>query len=833
MGIKKSASSIVNESPALNNGVSAVKGRQTPIADTGGMKSTLPPALPPPSGYIINPSPLLETQLEQVWGDSGTERWSGFFYEEPNAQMRDWDRVDRIEEMRRMDGACKGALTAVKAPILATEWRVEGEDEDIVKFVEDNIFKMRRPWKDFIRESHNYLDFGFSIFEKIWERRGDFLYLADLEPRIQHSIFRFRMSDGEPGITQVIKTDEFPRAYAEIPLEKLIILTNEKEGDDITGQSILRAAYKHYHFKDVLYRIQGIAAERNGVGTPLVELPDGFGPEEKAKVEEALSEYRSNEKAFLIVPSGMKVSILTPNSNAQGSSIVEAIGHHNVMILQTVLATFLGLGQDGTGSFALSKDLSSFFLKVVEDKCSYFAEQFTKQVIEPLVRINFGPDADVPELKFSPLGDIDFKEMSDALVALANASLIKKDGAMMQYIAKQFKLPEISDTEVDEIDSAEDVTEADPSVRPLQPNQPNETGTTPEQLLKPPTPFNVNGPANPAALPANQSKGGGKLPNGKPNPDKMAKPGEMHEFLKEKPFKLNRDMTMQERRSDFQWLNEQFNELQSDLRQKLDSIGAEAGLNIAKNVRDKAKAGNYAAIGSEARELVPKLQQAIQETTEKAHDVGATLAAKELREGGIAGAQVPPLTPELQQLRKVDIEDTAMTYLGRLENYARAAATAALTAGVDPSAIASSLRTEVVEEAERMANNVEGSLIGEVINTARQLVFKSQSEHIAQFERSEIIDDVTCDLCLSLDQRVLPADDPMTNLDAFHDWCRGIWIPILATDDLLDYDPIPKSILDHIDTVGGVPVRNGAAQLKKPIARSADARDQVKKNSKK
>lgn len=406
----------------------------------------------PLTGFDAEPAALTLRQLTNVWGDSGTYRYGGFFYEEPNEIMRDQQRWETIETMRRTDGAVKAALNAIKAPLLATVWRVEGEDKEIVDFVEDSLFHMKRSWKDFLREALGYLDFGFYCFEIIWEPNGEKLIIADLAPRIPHSIFRFRMSSGQPGITQIIRTDEFKKSYAEIPVEKLVILTNDKEGDDITGQSVLRAAYKHFHFKDTLYRIQGIGAERNGIGIPVIKMPPGFGAQDKAKAEEIVRNMRTNETAFVVLPSKeWEIDILTPKADAKGATIIDGISHHNNMILMSVLASFLGLGQDGVGSLALSKDLSSFFLKHVEDKACYFAEQITEQVIKKMVMLNFGPDADIPELKFNPLGDIDFKEMSEVLLNLVNAGLIRNDTKLTQFTHEMFKLPEISDADVDAI----------------------------------------------------------------------------------------------------------------------------------------------------------------------------------------------------------------------------------------------------------------------------------------------------------------------------------------------------------------------------------------------
>ena len=189
---------------------------KTPNADDN--SRSMDNGLGPLRGELPTTEQMTIKNMRDVFGDSGTQRWSGFFYEEPNAIMRDQSRVQILEEMRRTDGAVKAALNAIKTPILATDWRIEGEDEKIVQFVEDNLFHMKRSWKEFLREALCFFDFGHYVFEIIWDVRDSNVVIIDLAPRIPHSIFRWKMSNGQPGITQLIRTDDFTKPYAEIPI---------------------------------------------------------------------------------------------------------------------------------------------------------------------------------------------------------------------------------------------------------------------------------------------------------------------------------------------------------------------------------------------------------------------------------------------------------------------------------------------------------------------------------------------------------------------------------------------------------------------------------------
>lgn len=398
-------------------------------------------------------------KMFELLGDTGTRRYGGFFFEEYNQKWMHRERADIVEEMRRGDGYVKAALKAIKSPILATKWSIDtkGDPKDpktkeIKEFAERTLFKMRgRTWNEFLKEALAYLDFGHYVFEIIWEKREDgYVHVADLAPRIPRSILYWRDDKGGLGITQIIQTDESNQALPRIPASKLLILTNDREGDDMTGISVLRAGYKHWKFREMLYKVQGIGAERFGAGIPLVKYKN-VGDADKAKATEMAAAIHLNEQAYIAHPMDQfEVSILTPERQPHGDVIDKAIEHHGKALLTAVLASFLVQGDDGVGSLALVRDKSSFFLNTLNEYATYVCEQIDKQVIKKAVDLNFGPQEHYPFLAFSPIGDLDFKDLSDSLNALVTAGLINAtDPRVISYVHKAFKIPEVTEDQLE------------------------------------------------------------------------------------------------------------------------------------------------------------------------------------------------------------------------------------------------------------------------------------------------------------------------------------------------------------------------------------------------
>lgn len=717
----------------------------------------------------------IKKQLEEIFGDSGTSRYGGYFQDEKNTLWRDDTRAETVDEMRKTDGAVQAVLKGIKAPIISAEWEVFSYDdspkgEEIREFVENNVFGMDRDWYEFLREALGFMDFGFYPFELIWEIRDGKIYLKDLAPRIPLSVMNWQIADKKLGITQIIRTDDFNKSTAEIPIDKLFVLTNDKEGDDITGQSILRAAYKHYKYKDILYRISGIAADRYGVGVPVIGLPDNYGDAEKESANELGENLRSSEKGYFTKPPGFTIEILTPNGNPQGAQIDNLIDHHNRMIMLSTLEQFLGLGGDGVGSFALSQDQSSFFLKHVEDKARYFASQFKTQVIKRLVDLNFGEQEWYPELKFSPLGTKNMKEQAEIINVLVMAGVLDaSDPAIKKWIRPTFKLPELTDDQIEEQEAESEEVE-----EPETPEEEKELSQT---------------------------------------------------NLSERPFKLTRKLTEQEKRIDFKALNEQFNATQSELEDELAQATSQEIDRFAEAARKKVDAGDIAGIGALSYMLYGKAKKAFENVIKKSYENGKKVASKEM---GIK----PPSTPlQDTQIMAMDANDMARQYVFEMENKSRDLVKDAVVAGAAAAAIASQVKLKARDEAARMIGNMSGTVVGQYVNRGRSKVFQDNLTEIQSLQRSEVLDDATCNICMSLDGRVIKADDPMSFMDIVHTHCRGLWVPVFVSDEEKpDVNGIPKTIADSFDLVDGRPTVNSYKQLKKPVnAANADVQDLIRK----
>jgi len=433
------------------------------------------------------------------------------------------------------------------------------------------------------------------------------------------------------------------------------------------------------------------------------------------------------------------------------------------MILMSVLAGFLGLGTDSTGSFALSKDQSSFFLKHVEDKAAYLAEQFTEQVIKRLVEINFGEREIMPKLAFSPLGDIDFKEMSEVLKTLSDTGLVNKDKSMVDFVHKTFKLPDLP-----------------------------EDFDVPEE------------PEVPESVPEEKEEASEHL-------------------AQKKSLKFFRALTLQEKRVDFRALNEIFNESEGELEKELILAVGVSLERALKSIQNKLKSGDLSGIADLNLISKPALKKAILEGMKGGYEAGKESASSEM---DVERPATPTLDSQVMRFQATQIADE---FANDINSSAKTVAREGFSKGVKPLAIAVAVNEVMRNRSSKMITNVTGSAVGEFVNRGRRAVYEKNIGKVRAYQRSEILDDRTCNMCMSLDQRIVKADDPMAQMDLVHTHCRGIWVPILTGEEIKGGVGLPKSITDGIETIGGVPAINSFTQLKKPINR---ANEEVQKEVK-
>ena len=367
-------------------------------------------------------------------GAPGTQIFGGrVLQEDYNPDLQRPACYDVYDRMRLSDGQVAAALAVIKLPILRAHWQVEpasdsAQDREIAEFCESDLRSMTTSFNSTLRQILLHLDYGCYTFEKVWEYREDGkVHLRKLAPRSPRSLLEIQVDEfgGFAGVKQGTITAS-GYSVREIAGNKLAHFVNAQEGANFWGHSILRPAYKHWYYKDGHYRIDAIANERRGVGVDIGTIKAGAADKGniKAQLERALMTLHAHEKQYF-VEDEENYTYRVDAGGARGATnaIMATIEHHDLRILRAVIAEFVAMGAGSTGSLAMHKDKTGFFLMALEATSDNIADTATDHILRPLVTYNWAV-RDYPRLKYSRLDTRNVGEIAESVTKLVSVGAL-------------------------------------------------------------------------------------------------------------------------------------------------------------------------------------------------------------------------------------------------------------------------------------------------------------------------------------------------------------------------------------------------------------------------
>lgn len=366
----------------------------------------------------------------------------------------------QYERMSSNDAAVDVSLRAGKAPVLGADFFVQPfsgdvEDLEIAEFVRFNLMEgMTSPFLTVMDDILRMYEFGHSLLEPVFEprqwspkrtgaNRRNYTMLRKLAIRHPTTIkeYLYDENGGPAGVVQTAIAPDGSTKDVEIPIEKLIIFSLNKRGGDITGRSILRTSYKHWYYKDHLYKIDAIQKERHALGVPRVALPPGYSTEDKEAAIELVKNVRANEEAGFVQPPGYIMDFVKPEGGLV--DVMKSIEHHNGMIMMNVMVQFLLLGiQDaGGGGRATAGSHQNMYEKALRSIGNNICQSFNLYLIPRLVGYNFDTDR-FPKLQVRNIGEgRDIQMWASAMSNLLSQGAITADLETEQWIRAQVDMP--------------------------------------------------------------------------------------------------------------------------------------------------------------------------------------------------------------------------------------------------------------------------------------------------------------------------------------------------------------------------------------------------------
>lgn len=364
------------------------------------------------------------------------------------------------DRMRKSDGTVRGTMRLAKTPVLAGQWSMKPasqskQDQKIASFVWKNLTRWTTTsWPQTLTEALLMLDFGYYMFEKVFApgeqitndpEARDKIVWQKLAPRHPMDVKEW-FFDYEGGPLSVdlwappvyvpgLQGGVFQgfEQWVNIPINKLLVFSFDKEAGNIEGISLLRSAYKHWYYKDNLYKIDAIQKERHGIGVPVIQLPVGYSPQDLSLADSLGRNLRTNDRAHVVLPPNWTLTFA--ELKGQPVDCIASINHHDTQIEKQILGQFIN-------SYTKTDEQDqTLFLKATRFTADIVTDAINSYAIPQLVDMNWA-GMEPPQLVVKRIGEQeDWRTASFTIRNYVGAGVIVPDQPLEDAIRDELGLP--------------------------------------------------------------------------------------------------------------------------------------------------------------------------------------------------------------------------------------------------------------------------------------------------------------------------------------------------------------------------------------------------------
>lgn len=308
--------------------------------------------------------------------------------------------IDIYDKMKTNPQVAAG-LKCIKYPVLALNWHVKSDSQEVREFVVENLKPL---WRGLIESSLTAVEYGFSTHEIVYEKRDGKAFLKKIKSLHPKWInINLDEHDNFLGFTQT-----WMGRFIQVPRVKAFIFTHGKGESfgNLFGESRLKPAYEPWYWWSTLIQFMMKYFERRGIPPTKVRFPPGKTKEGKSTAEVAVEMGRAlQSESVVAIPSSVwevggkvlyKWDVEYLDEQRRGDMFQSALVSLEAKILRAMFVPERVITQDTlskAGSYSLSKVHADMFLLGEEGLTVSLEDQINKYLISKLVEINFGKKA--------------------------------------------------------------------------------------------------------------------------------------------------------------------------------------------------------------------------------------------------------------------------------------------------------------------------------------------------------------------------------------------------------------------------------------------------------
>ena len=343
----------------------------------------------------------------------------------------------------KLDGVISGSVSFIKAVLskgdvkIAYHAKSTEKEKKVIDALNTSLNNMEDyDKKRLISNWLQILDYGCSLNELVYERKGGVFVFKTISPIHLTTVNKFEMQGGSlkrlkleqaenDGL--VVNVGKQPNT---ISGDKVLFFRLEPDADFPLGKSLFYGAYTAWKAKKIMQEYEAIGVAKNLSGVLDVKVPSEYinkyfsdpASDEAIYVANLLQQaenLHAGKGSYILSssdtsPNGIHLFEVTTvggnGGNAQNYNVGQAIARYNNEIQLSLQSTVLSMGVEGAGSLALSSDMVNLLTLFIENIQQTISHEFRKAV-KLAFKLNGIETDNVPTLeweKVQPLSWDDF-----------------------------------------------------------------------------------------------------------------------------------------------------------------------------------------------------------------------------------------------------------------------------------------------------------------------------------------------------------------------------------------------------------------------------------------
>ena len=309
------------------------------------------------------------------------------------------------------------------------------DNTEVLDFIEGMFKDMEIEVIDIVRYILSGVLYGFSANELMFNvNEEQRLTVRNVIPINQSTLenkpFNFN-DDGD--VVSIHQTPPNDKAI-DIPMEKILLYSYDKSFDNPYGRGVLRQLKPIIREKQDLNNWLMTDSQRHA--SPLL-VGKSDNPSSREGMLDAFDDINAGATGITV---GLEEVIESVGGNGSADDYKTVIQMKDNQILRLFFIPDLLMSSNTTGSYAQSNTQLEFLYIIYNGILEDIANVIQRQVINPIVRFNFGEEVKAPIFSFDKFDNIDYKTIFEIINGLvSNGTISSDDGAVHETISKLFR----------------------------------------------------------------------------------------------------------------------------------------------------------------------------------------------------------------------------------------------------------------------------------------------------------------------------------------------------------------------------------------------------------